>query len=320
MRKVFALILCAALLMSFAACGNTEPADDGKFLVGICQIEPHAALDAATQGFKDALVAEFGDKVEFIGGSASGDSNTLNTMIQDFIAKDVDLILANATPVLQAAASATTVIPILGTSVTEYGVALDIDGFDGLVGGNISGTSDLAPLDKQAQMILDWAPNAQKVGLLYCSAEANSTYQVNQVKAYLEAKGITCTEYSFSTTSDLAAVAEKAVAESDALYLPTDNTLANSAPIVDPIIRAKKIPAIAGEENICRGCGLATLSISYYDLGQTTGKMAVQILKGEADISKMPIAYAETQTAKYNKDMCEALGMEPLEGFAPIGE
>ncbi len=320
MKKLFALILCAALLMSFAACGDTgASAEDDQFLIGVCQIEPHAALDAATQGFKDALIAEFGeDKVKFIDGNAAGDSNTLNTIIQDFVAKDVDLILANATPVLQAAASATTVIPILGTSVTEYGVALELEDFNGLVGGNISGTSDLAPLDKQAQMILDWCPDAKNVGMLYCSAEANSVYQVNQVKAYLEDKGLTCTAYSFSSTSDLAAVAQKAVSESDVLYVPTDNTVANSTPIVDSICREKKIPVIAGEENICKGCGIATLSISYYDLGTTTGKMAAQILKGEADISQMPIAYAETQTAKYNKELCEYLNIEPLEGYIAI--
>lgn len=321
MKKILAMILSVVMLLTLAACGDSgAAADDGKFVVGVCQIDAHPALDAATQGFKDALVAEFGDKVTFIDGNAAGDSNTLNTIIQDYVSKKVDLILANATPVLQTAATATSVIPILGTSVTEYGVALQLDDFDGLVGGNVSGTSDLAPLDKQAQMVLDWCPDAKKVGLLYCSAEANSIYQVNQVKAYLEDKGVTCTEYSFATTSDLSAVAEKAASESDAIYVPTDNTVANSAQLVDSICRAKKVPVIAGEENICAGCGIATLSISYYDLGMTTGKMAIQILKGEANISEMKIAYAETQTAKYNKELCEYLGIEPLEGYVAIGE
>ena len=320
MKRILAMILCAImLLMSLAACGNAQKADDGVFVVGVCQIEPHAALDAATQGFKDALVAELGeDKVQFIDGNAAGDSNTLNTIIQDFVSKKVDLILANATPVLQTAAGATSVIPILGTSVTEYGVALQIDDFDGLVGGNISGTSDLAPLDKQAQMVLDWCPNAKKVGLLYSATEANSTYQVKVVKEYLEGKGVTCTEYSFSSSSDLAAVTEKAASESEAIYIPTDNTVANSAELVDSICRAKKVPVITGEENICKKCGIATLSISYYDLGATTGKMAAQVLTGQADISQMKIANAETQTAKYNAEICEDLGIEPLEGYVAI--
>ena len=319
MRKLFAMILCLLMLVSLAACGET--ADDGKFVVGICQIEPHAALDAATQGFKDALVAELGeDKVTFIEGNAAGDSNTLNTIIQDFVAKKVDLILANATPVLQAAAGATTTIPILGTSVTEYSVALQLDNFDGLVGGNISGTSDLAPLDKQAQMVLDWFPEAQNVGLLYSATEANSTYQVRQVKQYLEDKGLTCNEYSFSSSADLSAVAEDAAANSDVIYVPTDNTVANSAELVYSICSAKNVPIIAGEENICSKCGIATLSISYYDLGATTGKMAAQILTGQADISQMKIAYAETQTAKYNAEICEEMGITPLEGYVAIGE
>ena len=321
MKKLIALFCAVLLLVSLAACSAPTAADDGKFVIGICQIEPHPALDAATQGFVDALTQALGeDKVEFITQNAAGDTNTLNTIINDYVSKKVDLILANATPVLQVAHNATDTIPILGTSVTEYGVALKIDNFDGLVGGNVSGTSDLAPLDKQAQMVLDWCPDAKNVGLLYCSAEANSIYQVNQVKKYLEGKGITCKEYSFATTSDLSAVAEKAAAESDAIYVPTDNTVANSAQLVDSICRAQRVPVIAGEENICAGCGIATLSISYYDLGQTTGKMAIQILKGEANISEMKIAYAETQTPKYNKDLCEYLGIEPLEGYVAIGE
>ena len=317
MKKIIALICCLMLLVSLAAC-STE-ADDGKFTVGICQIEPHPALDAATQGFKDALVAAMGEgNVEFIEQNAAGDSNTLNTIINDFVAKEVDLILANATPVLQTAAAATTTIPILGTSVTEYGVALNIENFNGLVGGNVSGTSDLAPLDKQADMILEWFPDAKKVGLLYCAAEANSKYQVEQVKAYLEAKGLTCTEYSFSSTSDLSAVTEKAAAESDVIYVPTDNTVANSTGMVDAICRPAKVPVIAGEEGICSGCGVATLCISYYDLGVTTGEMAAKILKGEANISEMEIAYAASTSAKYNAEICEELGLTPPEGYVAI--
>ena len=321
MKRFIAMILCLLMLVSLAACGGSETTTEGKYVIGVCQIEPHEALDAATKGFKDALTEALGaENVEFIDGNAAGDSNTLNTIINDYVSRDVDMILANATPVLQTAANATTTIPILGTSVTEYGVALDIENFDGLVGGNISGTSDLAPLDKQADMITEWFPEAQKVGLLYCGAEANSKYQVDTVKGYLEDKGLTCTAYSFSSTSDISAVTQAAAEESDVIYVPTDNTAANNKEMIDSICRAAKVPIIAGEENLCAGCGVATLSISYYDLGVATGEMAAKILKGEANISEMKIEYAKTQTAKYNKEICEELGITPPEGYVAIGE
>lgn len=323
MKKLIALICATLMLISLAACSAPATnADDGKFVIGICQIEPHAALDAASKGFMDTLTQALGeDKVEFLNQNAAGDTNTLNTIINDYVSKDVDLILANATPVLQVAHNATEDIPILGTSVTEYGVALKIDNFDGLVGGNISGTSDLAPLDKQADMILEWFPDAKKVGLLYCATEANSVYQVETVKAYLENKGLSCEFYSFADSSDLPAVTEKAASECEVIYVPTDNTVAKSTGIVDGICRAKKVPIIAGDEGTCAGCGVATLCISYYDLGVTTGNMAAKILKGEAKIEEMKIEYAGTPTAKYNKEICEDLGLTPpSDVYVPIGE
>ena len=319
MRKLLAVLLAALMLVSMAACAPA--ADDGKIVIGICQIEPHPALDAATNGFKDALIAEMGeDKFEFTVQNAAGDSNTLNSIISDFVSKEVDMILANSTPVLQTANAATTTIPILGTSVTEYGVALGLEDFNGTVGGNISGTSDLAPLDRQADMILEWFPDAKNIGLLYCAAEANSKYQVDTVQDYLEKKGLTVTQYSFSSSSDLAAVTESAAAASDVIYVPTDNAVANSTGVIDGICRAKKVPVIAGEENTCAGCGVATLSISYYDLGVATGKMAAKILKGEVKISEMPIEYAGAVTAKYNKEICQDLGITPPAGYVAIGE
>lgn len=320
MKRLLAITMVAIMAISLAACATDAAADD-VFTIGICQIEPHVALDAATQGFMDALIAEFGeDKLEFINQNAAGDSNTLNTIINDFVSKDVDMILANSTPVLQTAHAATATIPILGTSVTEYGVALDIDNFDGLVGGNISGTSDLAPLDKQADMILEWFPDAKNVGLVFCLGEANSRYQIDEVTKYLKAKGLTVTEYGFSSTSDLPSVVTEAANNSDVIYVPTDNTVANSAEAIGDICVPLKVPVIAGEEGTCAGCGVATLSISYYDLGVATGKMAVKILKGEADISQMKIEYAGAPVAKYNKEICDELGIEPLEGYVAIGE
>lgn len=227
--------------------------------------------------------------------------------------------MANATPALQASCAATAEIPVLGTSVTEYGVALDIENFDGTVGGNISGTSDLAPLADQAGMVTEWFPEAKTVGLIYCSAEANSQYQVDVVKAELEKAGITATLYPFSDSNDLSSVCTTAAANNEVIYVPTDNTVASNTGIIDGICREAKVPVIAGEEGICKGCGVATLSISYYDLGYTTGQMAVKILAEGADISEMPIEYTTT-TPKYNADICESLGITPVEGYTAIEE
>ena len=306
----------ASYVASSAAAGSAAASGD-SYTVGICQLVQHAALDAATQGFEDALTAEFGDNVKFDFQNAQGDSATCATIANGFVSAGVDLIMANATPALQAAQSATNEIPVLGTSVTEYGVALGLSDFSGTVGGNISGTSDLAPLDQQADMIVEWMPEAKKVGLLYCSAEANSQYQVDEVQKYLEAKGVTATQYAFSDSNDLSSVCQKAADENDALYVPTDNTVAANTGIVDGICRPAKKPVFAGEEGICAGCGVATLSISYYDLGYTTGEMAVKILKGEADISTMPIEYTDV-TKKYNKAVCDDLGLTAPEGYEAI--
>lgn len=311
---ILAVILCVSFCLLAASCGNT----DKKYTVGIVQLVQHVALDAATEGFKKALVDKLGaDNVVFDYQNASGDTANCTTIVNNFVSNKVDLIMANATPALQAAYNATQTIPILGTSVTEYGVALGIENFNGTVGSNVSGTSDLAPLDEQAQMILDLFPEAKTVGLLYCSAEANSQYQVKVVKEYLEAKSITCKTFTFSDSNDISAVTTAAASEVDVIYIPTDNAAASSAEIIGNILRDKKIPAIAGEEGICAKCGVATLSISYYDLGYKTGEMAADILKGNKKVEEMPIAYAPT-TKKYNKTIADELGITIPDGFTAI--
>ena len=314
MKKLVSILMAAVLLL----CAVPVLAEGQTYTVGVCQLVTHDALDAATQGFIDALTEELGDAVTFDVQNAAGDSNTCSTIVNSFVAADVDLILANATAALQAAVAATADIPILGTSVTEYGVALDIDDFTGTVGGNVSGTSDLAPLDQQAAMIYELFPDAETVGLIYCSAEANSQYQVDTVKAELEKLGYTCELYPFADSNDAAAVTQTACDASDVIYVPTDNTVASNTGIVDNICQPAGVPVVAGEEGIAKGCGVATLSISYYDLGVTTGKMAAQILTGEADISSMPIAYAENFTPKYNPVICEALGLTLPENYVAI--
>ncbi len=327
-KRIAAIIMAAAMVMGLAACQSTDGKADSsaqaegnaKYRVGICQLVQHEALDAATEGFQDALKDELGDDVTFDVQNAQNDSNTCSTIVNSFVANNVDLIMANGTASLQAAAAGTADIPILGTSITEYGVALGLDNFNGTVGGNISGTSDLAPLDEQAQMIKDLFPDAKKVGILYCSAEANSQYQVDTITGYLEKLGYTCSNYAFSDSNDLSTVVTNAASESDVIYVPTDNTVASNTGIIHNTCLAAGVPVVAGEENECKGCGVATLSISYYDLGYTTGQMAAKILTGEADISQMPIEYAPEFTKKYNPSICEEYNLEIPEGYEAIQE
>ena len=308
MKKILGVLLTVVALGTMLAGCGTETKK--VYSVGIVQLTQHPALDAATEGFKQALIDKLGEEnVKFDEQIASGEATVCTTIVNSFISKKVDLIMANATPALQAAYNATSTIPILGTSVTEYGVALGIDNFTGIVGTNVSGTSDLAPLDEQAAMFTELLPDAKTVGLLYCSAEPNSEYQVKVVEEALKAKGLTCTRFSFSDTNDVSTVTADAAAKCDALYIPTDNTAASCASTIGNIVRDRKVPVIAGEAGICEGCGIATLSISYKDLGYKTGEMAAKILTGEAKVSEMPVEYA-TAAKKYNPVICKELGID----------
>lgn len=310
MKKIVALALALVLVMA-AACASAAE-------IGICQLVQHPALDAATQGFKDALTEKLGDDVTFDEQNASGDAVNCATIINTFVSNSVDLILANATPALQAAVAATADIPVLGTSITEYGVALGIDDFNGVTGINVSGTSDLAPLNEQAAMVKELFPEAKKVGLLYCSAEANSIYQVKVVGEELVKLGYETEEFAFTDSNDVASVTQNAADSCEVIYIPTDNTAAAYTETIANVVIPANIPVIAGEEGICAGCGVATLTISYYDIGYKTGEMAYEILANGADISAMPIEYAPQFTKKYNAENVDALGIEIPEGYVAI--
>ena len=342
MKKALSLAMAAAMTMGLAACGSTAsstaaadstpassaaeseaaPAADGKvYNIGICQLVQHEALDAATQGFKDALTEKLGaDNVKFDEQNASGDSANCTTIVSGFVSTGVDLILANATAPLQAAAQATADIPVLGTSVTDYATALDISDWTGTVGNNISGTSDLAPLDQKAAMIQELFPDAKTVGLLYCSAEPNSVYQCDVIEGYLNGMGIETARYAFTDTNDVTSVTQTAAAASDVIYIPTDNTAASNTEAIANVVIPEQVPVVAGEEGICKGCGVATLSISYYDLGYKTGEMAAEILADGADVSTMPVEFAPNVTKKYNAANCEALGITPPDGYEAIAD
>ncbi len=327
-KKILALLMSTVLVLSITACGSSKSTttnNDSKesgdtYTIGIAQLVQHEALDAATKGFKDALTEKLGDKVKFDEQNAQGDPATCATIVNGFVSSNVDLILANATAPLQAAAAGTDTIPILGTSVTDYATALDIDDWKGTTGMNISGTSDLAPLKDQAALLNELFPDAKKVGMLYCSAEANSQYQVDEMTELLKPYGYEVENYSFVDSNDIASVVTNAVSSCDVLYVPTDNTAASNTEIINNICKPAGVPVIAGEEGICKGCGVATLSISYYDLGYSTGQMAYEVLVNGKDVSTMEVQFAPKVTKKYNKTNCEALNITVPDGFEAIAE
>ena len=343
-KKILAAIAAAAMALSVAACSSSTASDsngssaadssaadtsaadssaadtsaDKVYNIGICQLVQHPALDAATQGFEDALTEKLGKNVKFDDQNASGESSNCSIIINGFVSSGVDLILANATSPLIAAANATDKIPVLGTSVTDYATALEITDWNGTVGYNVSGTSDLAPLDEQAAMLHEIFPDAKNVGLLYCSAEPNSLYQCTVIEGYLKEYGYNVEMFSFTDTNDVTSVAQTACDKSDVIYIPTDNTAASNTSAIANVVIPAGVPVVAGEEGICAGCGVVTLSISYYDLGYETGLMAYDILVNGADITTMPVKYAPTVTKKYNAENCEALGITVPEGYVVI--
>lgn len=298
-----------------------DSSTDRIYNIGICQLVEHPALDEASRGFQEALTELLGEgHVKFDFQNAQGEQTNCVTIATQFVTNNVDLILANATAPLQAAAAATNTIPILGTSITDYATALDISDWTGATGTNISGTSDLAPIDEQENMLLELFPDVQKVGILYCSAEANSKYQAELFEACLEEDGIAYDEYTASDTNEIQSVVTSAIDSCDVLYIPTDNTMASSTELINNIALPAGVPIIAGEEGICSGCGVATLSISYYDIGYSAGIMAYEILVGGADISTMPIMYAPKVTKEYNASICEQLGVSIPGDYVAIEE
>ena len=317
LKKIAAAALAVLMVLAMSACGEKK-AEDDTYTVGICQLVQHDALDAATKGFRDALTAKLGDKVKFNEQNASGEKTNCTTIISQFVSSKVDLIMANATDSLVAAVAATEDIPIVGTSITDYATALQIDNWTGTTGMNVTGTADLAPLKEQAAMVKELCPDAKTVGILYCSNEANSKYQADIMKAELSALGYTCKVYTFVDTNDVTAVTQTAVSDSDVLYIPTDNTAASNTEAINNITEPAGIPVFTGEEGICKGCGIATLSISYYDIGYRAGELAYKILKEGGRPENMPIEYSTELTKKYVAKRTEALNITVHDGYEAI--
>ncbi len=327
LKRIRSLLLTVVILGGCITAVGFVPRDSGyDYTVGVVQLVRHSALDAATQGFIDSLTERMdaaGKTVKIDYQDAQNDTVNCSVIANNFVAKGYDLIMANATAALQACYNATEEIPILGTSVTVYDVALGLENYvaEEGTGTNVSGTSDLAPLAEQAGMIAELVPSARKVGLLYCSSEANSKYQVEEVARCLEEMGADyeCSFYAFSDSNDLSAVVEKMASECEVVYVPTDNTVASNTQLINSICSREKIPVVAGEEGICSGCGIATLSISYYNLGVRTAEIAARVLLGGEYVGDIPIAYDDTPVKKYNPEICEELGIAVPDGYEPIG-
>ena len=320
MKKLVSILVVLAMVLSLAACGS-EPAvsDDGKYTVGICQLVQHEALDAATQGFKDALVEKLGDNVAFVEHNASGDAATCVTICNQLVAEGVDLMMGNATPALQAAAAASATIPVVGTSITDYATALEIADWTGATGRNITGTADLAPLAEQAAMVTELFPDAKTVGILYCSAEPNSVYQSDVISGYLTEMGYEVEVFTFADSNDVANVTAAACAAADVLYIPTDNTAASCTETIANVAIPAGKAIVAGEAGICGGCGVATLSIDYYDIGYAAGEMAYEILVNGANPGEMEIQYAPEVQKLYNEANCATLGITVPVDYAVLG-
>ena len=317
MKKIVSILLVLAMVLCMASCGS-EPAADGTYKVGICQLVQHVALDAATEGFKAALTEKLGDEVTFVEHNASGDAATCVTICNQLVAEGVDLMMGNATAALQAAAAASATIPVVGTSITDYATALEIEGWTGKTGINITGTADLAPLDEQAAMIQELFPEAKKIGILYCSAEPNSVYQSDVISGYLKDMGFEVEVFTFADSNDVANVTSAACAAADVIYIPTDNTAASCTETIANVAIPAGKPIVAGESGICSGCGVATLSIDYFDIGYAAGLMAYEILVNGANPGEMEIQYAPEVQKLFNEANCTALGIEVPESYAPL--
>jgi len=304
---VLAVVMLGALCLGFTGCGEEALENLGggsDYSVGVCQLMKHDALDAATKGFEDALKAEMdkAGKTVTVNVQVAGETDKCGTIVNTFVASDVDLIMGNATPALLAAANATTEIPVLGTSVTDYG-----DTFGGNIPANVSGTSDAVPFKEQAQMMIDTLglQEGDVVGVLYCSNESNSVIQYEAVKALFEEKGIVVNEYKFSETTELNGITETMASQVKAVYIPSDNTVAQNDSIVGTICTEKNVPIYTSYGgNVC----YASLAIDYYQLGYETGVMAAQILLGQKTTADIEVKTL-TPTVTYNKELCEKLGI-----------
>ncbi len=308
MKKLVSLLL-AATIVSFVFAGGKK--DDGKIRIGIVQLVEHPALDASYKGFVDALAAAGyvdGQNITLDYNNAQGEQANCQTIAQKLVNDNDSLILAIATPAAQAVANLTDSIPILVTAVTDPESAKLVKS-NKMPGTNVSGTSDLTPVAQQIKLLKKLVPDAKTVGLLYCSNEQNSIFQINIAKETCEQLGLKYVEATVSSSNEVQQVTQSLIGKVDAIYTPTDNMIASGMATVGMVANEAKIPVICGEENMVKNGGLATYGINYYELGKQTGEMAIDILKNGKKPADMPIQYQDKCTLKVNDETAKTLGI-----------
>lgn len=307
MKKLFAILVVLVVFVGLTGCTNSAKGPK----VGIIQLAEHVALDSASEGFIAALEDGGyvdGENITIDLQNAQGEQTNLSTIGDRFVSEKVDLILAVATPAAQSIAGKTSTIPILGTAITDY-VDARLALSNEEPGLNVSGTTDMNPIKEQIELLIKLAPETKTVGVIYNSSEDNSILQAKIAKENIEGMGLNYEEVTVTSSNDVQQATQSLVEKCDAIYIPTDNTLATAMPVVHGVVVKSKTPMVCGEESMVREGGLATIGINYYDLGYQTGLMAMEILKDKADISKMPIKSATKFDFAINGNVAEEIGI-----------
>ena len=309
--KAAAVLAMLAMLVGVAGCDTKQAGKDKTCNVGILQLVEHPALDAANKRFVDGLKSkgfEEGKNIKFDRQNAQGDQSNLQTTAQRFVSNKVNLVCAIATPAAQTMANATKDIPIVGTAITDYKVAKLVKD-NSQPGTNVTGTTDMNPVEAQIDLLVKIMPKARTVGFIYNSSEVNSQLQIDLAKKAAAARGLKTVEATVSSVNDIQQAAQSLVGKADALYVPTDNVLASAMPNLIKITDEAKIPVFCGEAGMTKAGGVATLGIDYYKLGFQTGEMAADILSGKAKPQNMAIQAQKTFTVTLNEAQIKKLGL-----------
>lgn len=309
--KKFAAVAAALTASALLFTGCQKKASDGKIHIGVIQLVEHVALDSNYKGFVDGLAEEGyvdGENIVIDYQNAQGEQANCVTIAQKLVNDKADLIFAIATPAAQAVANLTKSIPILVSSVTDPETAKLVKS-NAKPMTNVSGTSDLTPVSAQIRLLTQVVPTAKKVGLMYCSSEQNSVFQINLAKEACAKNGLDFVEASVSNSNEIQQVTQSLVGKVDAIYIPTDNMLAAGMATVAMVANSYKIPTICGEEGMVNAGGFVTYGINYYELGKQTAKMAVKVIRDGAKPADMPIEYLDKCDLSVNEKTAALLGL-----------